>query len=746
MSTEVLEGQKWLNETYGGRAGYHYVEETGLPGTAMSEALVSAAQIARGIEPVTGVFGELTFGSFDSNPLVVGNQGDLVKILQYGLYSKGYNPGSANGQYGQSTINALRQIQTDAGLAGGQVSDKAYGMQMKAVLGVDEYKQVSSGDAQIRIIQQTLNREYLDYSGLCAADGIYGRSTNTAFIFALQAEEGLPTETANGNFGPTTKTWCPDLGTGQTQYGYGNVPYGSLTNFVKIVQYALYCVGKDRYTGNPGSKYDPQTFDGTLSPTTLDALHAFQSDYALVQRNTVLLDEWMGLLVSTGNPNRDGTAADCSTQLTGSKALAIKNDGYDIVGRYLTGTAGSGIDYHAKNLTSSEITTIFNTGLDLFVIYQDDEDWWQDHENLSGYFNYDRGYADALKAIQAAYDLGIPAREIIYFAVDYDYMEGEVYQKVIPHFRGVNEAMNSAGNPYKIGIYGARNTCGIVCANLLAESSFVSDMSTGYSGNLGYPLPDNWAFDQIQEYPLRVSDGTFNVDKNVVSGRYPGFSKVTPSYDVPDPLSVVTESAFVTTADIDSSKTAKIGAYISLGYYGTNGYSWNMGDTATYRLVTTSVSSLLSDPNARENRISSVLVEVVAGENVWFDTVDQGRFAACYPPLEPETASDVEKVEGMIFKKLVSEALKIVKLDFVLKILTVLDVVEGMRTKSSESEMTGTYLKKRFQWGSRQSETTQTFFFHPILKRGVDNHSFTVKYTVTYDNGDTVYVDKKIVL
>ena len=58
MSAEVLEAQKWLNSTYGGRAGYQRVEETGLPGSATSAALVSALQIELGMSTVTGVFGE----------------------------------------------------------------------------------------------------------------------------------------------------------------------------------------------------------------------------------------------------------------------------------------------------------------------------------------------------------------------------------------------------------------------------------------------------------------------------------------------------------------------------------------------------------------------------------------------------------------------------------------------------------------------------------------------------------------
>jgi hypothetical protein len=37
------------------------------------------------------------------------------------------------------------------------------------------------------------------------------------------------------------------------------------------------------------------------------------------------------------------------------------------------------------------------------------------------------------------------------------------------------------------------------------------------------PLPPNWAFDQVKEYPLWSADGTIDIDKDVTSGRYLGF-------------------------------------------------------------------------------------------------------------------------------------------------------------------------------------------------------------------------------
>ncbi|WP_286209716.1 hypothetical protein [Dubosiella newyorkensis] len=53
-------------------------------------------------------------------------------------------------------------------------------------------------------------------------------------------------------------------------------------------------------------------------------------------------------------------------------------------------------------------------------------------------------------------------------------------------------------------------------------------MSTGFSGNLGYPIPKNWAFDQFDEF-LFSSQPSFDLDKCGYSGRDSGctvFEKV----------------------------------------------------------------------------------------------------------------------------------------------------------------------------------------------------------------------------
>ena len=41
-------------------------------------------------------------------------------------------------------------------------------------------------------------------------------------------------------------------------------------------------------------------------------------------------------------------------------------------------------------------------------------------------------------------------------------MESEVYAKVVPYFKGINDYASKEGRTYKIGSYGSRNTCSIV--------------------------------------------------------------------------------------------------------------------------------------------------------------------------------------------------------------------------------------------------------------------------------------------
>lgn len=53
-------------------------------------------------------------------------------------------------------------------------------------------------------------------------------------------------------------------------------------------------------------------------------------------------------------------------------------------------------------------------------------------------------------------------------------------------------------------------------AEAYARYSFVSGMSWGFSGNLGFPMPENWSFTQIKEFRFSASQtDSFDLDRDV---------------------------------------------------------------------------------------------------------------------------------------------------------------------------------------------------------------------------------------
>ncbi|EPY2275232.1 polymorphic toxin type 44 domain-containing protein, partial [Clostridium sporogenes] len=79
---------------------------------------------------------------------------------------------------------------------------------------------------------------------------------------------------------------------------------------------------------------------------------------------------------------------------------------------------------------------------------------------------------------------------------------------------------------YRIGIYAPRHICTLVAEKGYSCSSFVCDMSSGFSGNLGYPLPKDWAFDQISTVTVGSGSGAIEIDNNICSNKYTGVSSM----------------------------------------------------------------------------------------------------------------------------------------------------------------------------------------------------------------------------
>ncbi len=485
MDQMVLETQQWLNKTYGGVSGFGSVTEDGLTGWGTVYGLTRALQHELGITGLVNNFGPTSKQLFNNiaSTIVVGYTGNIAYIIQGGFWCKGITPGEFDGKFSADTASAVTTMKTKAGLA--DTSSSVDGNFMAGLLNMSSFDLLTGGDAKVREMQQQLNHDYLAYTGILPCDGIYQRDTNSALIYALQAEEKISTSVATGAYGATTKKDTP------------TVKEGTTNNFVRILQWGLY-VNNKAYTG---------AFDGVYDSAVVAAVKDFEETMALdsTDGTSAGVDIFMSLLTSAGNPDRSAIACDTSYQLNATRVATLKNAGYSIVGRYLTGTVGSGTSERAKNLTTDEITAITTGGLKIFPIYQDGA------SDKEAYFTAAQGKTDGTKAVYAAQDLGFKEGVVIYFAVDADIQAGDIAGSAKVYFEALYDIVTSYG--YEVGIYGTRNVSATIISAGLATKAFISDMSTGYSGNLGYSIPDEWAFDQFSE----ISIGDFAIDKDATT-------------------------------------------------------------------------------------------------------------------------------------------------------------------------------------------------------------------------------------
>lgn len=500
----VTNTQNWLNSTYNGVIpGWENVTVDGSSGWETVHALIHALQWELGITSVSDNFGDGTFAAVDDISPIGNTQPNknIIRIIQGGLYCKGYNGGDGelDGVYSSLTYAAVSKLRTDMGLSAstGEMTPKVF----KALLNMDAFVLVDGGSAQIRAIQRDLNARYVARQDfyVVPADGLYSRAVQNALMLAIQYEIGMADGVANGNFGPGTQAGI------QAQAMLSQGSTDATKYFVHLFQAAL------TFNGYATS------YDGVFGSGTKSQTQNFQGFCKLTVNGNADFETWASLLVSTGDVNRPGTAADCITTITTARAQTLYNNGYRIIGRYLTNTPVA--DPLDKNIKPGELATIFANNLRVFPIFQ------EGGTDLS-YFSQAKGLSGGQRAYDAAVGYGFKRGTVIYFAVDFDVVEHEVYDYIVPYFQGINKAISDRGDVYRIGIYASRNTCSIISDQGLAELSFVSGMSTGYSGNLGFPLPRNWAFDQILEYTIGSGAGEIGIDKDIASGLDAGQASV----------------------------------------------------------------------------------------------------------------------------------------------------------------------------------------------------------------------------
>ena len=487
MDANVLAAQKWVNATYTGVPGYNVIVEDGIVGWQTMYALTRALQHELGLTALADNFGNATLTALSNHgPIGPGEtNANIVKIVESGAYCKGYQPGGITGVYGPAVAAAVADLMTDAGLAekiDGKVAPKVF----KALLNMDGYELQTGGSAAVRSAQQWLNNRYLNRSVffVLPCDGLGGRNMLRALIFGVQYEIGMTDSQADGNFGPNTQAGVKAQAT---------VKKGSSGPWVR-----LFTAGLALY---PSAQRFLDAFDDQL----VADVRAFQSFCWLPQTGDGDFTTWASLLISTGDQARAATAADTINEVNAARATTLTAAGYGVIGRYLTNVEGSSFD---KKIKPGELQTMFSYGIKLFPIYQT-------YGDSASYFTRAQGYADAFAAHDAAMGHGLDVGAVIYFAVDYDSLDSEINSGVLPYFLGVEAGLRDRGRRYAHGVYGARNVCSRMYSEAYTQWSFVSGITSGWSGNMGYPLPDNWAFDQFSTQNIGSGSGLIEIDKCV---------------------------------------------------------------------------------------------------------------------------------------------------------------------------------------------------------------------------------------
>ena len=492
---QVRRTQQWLNTTYASRAGWVPLEEDGLTGWGTIYGLRRALQAELGISRLASGFGPATTSAYKNkigtiNASFKGPQ-NILCILSGALWCKGYTAVTLNSgaSFGFDALaGSVASVREALGLGTG-----APGVDVKvmaSLLSMDAYEVLGAygGTSAIREVQRWLNGTYRNRAdfALVPCDGVHSRSVQTALLLALQYELGMADGVANGNFGQGTKSGLR---------AKANISVGSTdisNRFVRIFHAAMILNGLDI----------PLSMGFTS--TTSSVIREFQSFMEIPQTGAGDYTTWCTLLVSCGDTTIATTGFDTSHQLLGGKAAAAVQRGYTHVGRYLVGENG-------KYLCAPEIAELRAAGLRLAPIYQRFNDEVADLTRANG-------MTEGLEALVRGRVLGLPAGSIIYFSVDFDATGDVVSGAVAEYFGGVKEIMDAvAFYNFRIGVYATRNVCQVMIDRGLAVAAYVSGMSTGYSGNMGFPMPREWHYNQIIE--LTDDLGSTTIDHVVVSRR-----------------------------------------------------------------------------------------------------------------------------------------------------------------------------------------------------------------------------------
>jgi hypothetical protein len=204
-----------------------------------------------------------------------------------------------------------------------------------------------------------------------------------------------------------------------------------------------------------------------------------------------------------------------------AQGIDLPNDARD----YSQELKGSHLDFVARyyrdpasrwpTLSAAEARMVSASGMRLVAV-------WEWHSQRPEYFTEASGYADAIAAHRQAKGIGQPPGSAIYFAVDFNAQETDIWGAVDHYFRGVAAGLRAAarGAPeYRVGVYGSGAVCDYLKRSRLAEYAWLSN-ATAWSG-----------YDRFADWNIKQGKGSpslsFSHDSNEARDEYGGFQVAT---------------------------------------------------------------------------------------------------------------------------------------------------------------------------------------------------------------------------
>lgn len=249
-----------------------------------------------------------------------GMSGNAVRAMQKRLKELGYLSGSADGDFGSATKEAVIAFQrnnnlTADGKAGTATLNKLYQEETTSSssssaddtdsdvssTGYVVLKEGSTGDA-VKKLQQAL-KQLGYYSG--SVDGTYGSGTTSA-VQAFQRANDL---TVDGAAGPATQRALYGTGSSIT---YSTLRTGDSGSAVKNLQYALYELG-----------YYDGSLDGSYGATTSDAVRAFQIQNSITPVDGIAGNVTLQKLYSSSAKAAATATSEYETLQEGSKGSEV---------------------------------------------------------------------------------------------------------------------------------------------------------------------------------------------------------------------------------------------------------------------------------------------------------------------------------------------------------------------------------------------------------------------------------------